>query len=217
MTPLLIYSGGLDSTVALYLLRSQGHDVACLSFDYGQRHGKELIAAVSICEQLNVSHTVIDLTTISGLFVGSSLTSDLPVPQGHYEAENMKATVVPNRNMVMLALAGAMAISGGRDAVVYAAHSGDHAIYPDCRSEFIEAMRTAFGLCDWSELELVAPFHEMTKADIVRVGVKLGVPFDKTWSCYNGRQLHCGLCGTCVERREAFQLTGAPDPTRYES
>jgi 7-cyano-7-deazaguanine synthase len=151
---------------------------------------------------------------------GSSQTDkSVPVPEGHYEEESMKQTVVPNRNMILLALAGAWAISTKSDAIAYAAHSGDHAIYPDCRPEFTEAMSDALRLCDWHEVKLMRPFlypTPMSKADIVKLGTSLGVPFELTWSCYKGGEKHCGKCGTCVERVEAFQLAGVEDPTEYE-
>ncbi len=129
----------------------------------------------------------------------------------------MKATVVPNRNMILLALAAGWAISQKADAIAYAAHGGDHAIYPDCRPEFAEAMRHAIGLADWHRVELLRPFVTLTKADIVRRGAELGAPLGSTWSCYRGGARHCGRCGTCVERREAFALAGVPDPTDYEA
>lgn len=213
---ILIYSGGLDSTVLLYQLLAEGHTVYTLSVNYGQRHSKELISSAEITKELRVQHEVADLRAISHLLAGSSLTSsNIAVPEGHYAEDNMKATVVPNRNMILLALAAGWAISQKADAVAYAAHSGDHAIYPDCRTEFADAMRHAIGLADWHKVDLIRPFVEMTKADVVRRGAALGVPFAETWSCYKGQALHCGRCGTCVERREAFHLAGVADPTPY--
>ena len=152
----------------------------------------------------------------SDLLAGSALTSsEIEVPEGHYAEDNMKATVVPNRNMILLSVAAGWAISSKYDRIAYAAHSGDHAIYPDCRNEFAEALDGAIRLADWHEVSLYRPFVDMTKADIVSLGAKLGVPFEKTWSCYKGQDLHCGRCGTCVERREAFYLAGVDDPTTY--
>lgn len=212
----LIHSGGLDSTVLLFHLRALGHQVAALSVDYGQRHRRELDYARSLCQHLEVEHEIADLRTITGLLAGSSLTSAaIPVPDGHYAEETMKATVVPNRNMLLLSLAAAWAISRKADAIAYAAHSGDHAIYPDCRVEFADAMRTAIQLADWHQVELLRPFVQFTKADIVALGAQLAVPFDRTWSCYKGGEVHCGRCGTCIERREAFHLAGVVDPTVY--
>lgn len=128
----------------------------------------------------------------------------------------MKKTVVPNRNMILLAVAIAKAVSVGARFVAYGAHAGDHAIYPDCRPEFVEAMKTAAGLADWTKVEILAPFIKSTKADIAKTGARLGVPFEMTWSCYKGGEIHCGKCGTCTERREAFQLAKIDDPTKYE-
>lgn len=216
MKTILIYSGGMDSTVLLYHLRAEGQAVAALSVNYGQRHARELVQAAAICETLEVEHRVADLSSLAPLLTGSSLTDpDVPVPHGHYEEATMKATVVPNRNMLLLATAAAWAIARKADTVAYAAHSGDHAIYPDCREEFAEAMNRAIGLADWHTVELQRPFVGLTKADIVKRGVELGVPFAQTWSCYEGGERHCGRCGTCIERREAFHLAGVPDPTPY--
>lgn len=217
MRTVLVYSGGLDSTVLLYEFRQQGHEVRCLSIDYGQRHRRELRAAESICRDLGVEHRIADLSSIRPLLAGSALTGDAEVPAGHYKDESMKQTVVPNRNMIMLSVAIGWAVSSKCDAVAYAAHAGDHSIYPDCRPEFAEVMRRAAGLCDWHPVELLTPFVDRTKGDIVRIGADLGVPFERTWSCYEGGQLHCGQCGTCVERREAFELASVDDPTVYEA
>jgi len=214
----LIYSGGIDSTVLLYDLLNSGHDVQALSVNYGQRHSKELDCAKSLCNQLNVEHHVADLTALNPLLSGSSLTSPhVQVPEGHYEDESMKATVVPNRNMILLSIATGWAMSTGASSVSYAAHSGDRAIYPDCREEFADAMNSVMEIAGWDKVSLNRPFSSLTKADIVKFGDELGVPFEQTWSCYKGGQVHCGVCGTCVERREAFQLAGVTDPTIYDN
>lgn len=213
-----VFSGGLDSTVLLYDLVSGGAEVKAISVNYGQRHSCELETASAICKLLRVPHEVADLRGISHLLSGSSLTSkDIAVPDGHYAEENMKNTVVPNRNMILLATAAAWAISSKFEAVAYAAHAGDHTIYPDCREEFVNALDKAVQLADWHSVHLLRPFVNMTKAQIVKRGAQLNVPFDKTWSCYKGGTQHCGTCGTCVERREAFTLAGVNDPTKYES
>ena len=214
----LIYSGGIDSTVLLYDLLNSGHDVQALSVNYGQRHGKELDCAKSLCKQLNVEHHVADLTALNPLLSGSSLTSPhVQVPEGHYEDESMKATVVPNRNMILLSIATGWAMSTGASSVSYAAHSGDRAIYPDCREEFADAMNSVMEIAGWDKVSLNRPFSSLTKADIVKLGDELCVPFEQTWSCYKGGQVHCGVCGTCVERREAFQLAGVTDSTIYDN
>ena len=216
MKSLVVHSGGMDSTVLLYQLLQAGDEVKALSINYGQRHSRELEAARALCAELGVEHRVADLSGLSDLLAGSALTSsEIDVPEGHYAEDNMKATVVPNRNMILLSVAAGWAISSKYDRIAYAAHSGDHAIYPDCRNEFAEALDGAIRLADWHEVSLYRPFVDMTKADIVAVGAKLGVPFEKTWSCYKGQDLHCGRCGTCVERREAFYLAGVDDPTTY--
>lgn len=213
----LIYSGGLDSTVLLYDCINQGFEVRALSIDYGQRHRKELEAAAQITEKLGVEHKVADLSSISTLLQSSLTNPDLEIPEGHYADENMKITVVPNRNMIMLSIAAGWAISTGSDAIAYAAHGGDHAIYPDCREEFANALDKAIQLADWNTVKLWRPYVEKTKAEIVALGHRLGVPFENAWSCYKGGEIHCGKCGTCVERKEAFEIAEVPDPTLYEA
>lgn len=215
----VVYSGGMDSTVLLYYLLSQGYELKAMSVLYGQRHLKELQAAQHICSDLGVEHRVADLHELGGFLHGSTLlaTSAKDVPEGHYADESMKATVVPNRNMLLLSTAIAWAISSHYDAVAYGAHAGDHTIYPDCRPEFVDAIRGVARLCDWHQVDVWVPFLEMTKADICSMGDQLGVPFWKTWSCYKGQEVHCGKCGTCVERVEAFRLAGVVDPTEYSS
>ncbi len=216
MKTLVIYSGGLDSTVLLYDLHAAGHTLSALSVNYGQRHACELTQAAGICSRLGVPHQVADLSAIQPLLAGSSLTSpEIAVAEGHYAEETMKSTVVPNRNMILLALATGHALSVGAEQVAYAAHSGDHAIYPDCRNAFADAMAQAMALCDWQPIQLSRPYVNWSKADIVRRGAELGVPFAETWSCYQGGSQHCGRCGTCIERREAFDLAGLTDPTDY--
>jgi 7-cyano-7-deazaguanine synthase len=218
MKSIVVHSGGMDSTVLLYQLVAQGDEVKALSIDYGQRHGKEIECARAIAEDLGVEHRVSDLRSLAELLGGSALTSsEIEVPEGHYEEDNMKATVVPNRNMILLAVSAGWAISSEYDRVAYAAHSGDHAIYPDCRNEFADALDVAIQLADWRKVSLYRPFVDLTKADLVKLGVELQVPFERTWSCYKGGELHCGRCGTCVERREAFHLAEVTDPTTYDA
>jgi len=213
----VIYSGGLDSTVLLYQLRSAGQSLHCLSFNYGQKHLRELNFAHDNCLALGIPHLIGDLTGLAPVFAGSALTDrELVVPEGHYQDQSMRSTVVPNRNMIMLSLALGWAVSLQAEGVAYAAHAGDHAIYPDCRPNFVRGMQEVAKLCDYQQLEVVVPFMTMSKAEIVALGADLGVPFINTWSCYVGGELHCGKCGTCVERREAFVVAGVVDPTRYQ-
>ena len=217
MKAVVLFSGGLDSTVLASHLLSQGAEVRLLSIDYGQRHAKELAHGEALAKHMNLPRKSLLLPDLGDLLKGSSLTDDsVELPEGHYAEESMKATVVPNRNMILLALAGGYALSSGFDTIAYAAHAGDHFIYPDCRPEFAEAMEKALGLADWNDLSLYRPFVEMTKADLVRLGTELGTPLEMTWSCYAGMDVHCGKCGTCVERKEAFELAKVPDPTKYK-
>ena len=196
-------------------LLAEGREVHCLSVDYGQRHRRELEAARAICAHYGVDHRLADLRALAPLFGSNALTGGVKVPEGHYEEESMKATVVPNRNMLLISVATAWAVSLRAEPVAYGAHGGDHAIYPDCRPEFAEALDRAVRLADWHEVRLERPFVKMDKADIVRRGAELDVPFGLTWSCYVGGERHCGKCGTCVERKEAFRLAGVADPTDY--
>lgn len=216
-TTVVCLSGGMDSTTLLYLAKSQGDRVYPLSVHYGQRHARELDAARQICADLQLPWRCVELPAAPWLFQGSSQTdASVAVPEGHYAAETMKLTVVPNRNMLLLALAGAYAVSLKADRIAYAAHAGDHTIYPDCRPAFVDQMAAALALCDWHAVQLWTPFLHQTKADIVTVGQALEVPWAQTWSCYQGQDAHCGRCGTCCERREAFQRAGITDPTAYE-
>lgn len=212
-----VYSGGLDSTVMLYEMIARDVDVrGALSIDYGQKHRKEIFVAKEICEELGIEHRIVDLKGVVELFGASGLThQSTEVPDGHYEEASMKQTVVPNRNMILISIATAWAITKNAEAVAYAAHSGDHAIYPDCREVFAEALDQAIRLCDWSKVRLYRPFVNSSKREIVAYGNRLDAPLGKTWSCYKGGELHCGKCGTCIERREAFHLAGIEDPTRY--
>lgn len=212
----LIYSGGLDSTVLLYDLLSSDVEVVPLSIDYGQRHAIELVYASKICDNLGLRQSVIDLSDLSFYLKGSSQTdSNIPVPEGHYEDISMQQTVVPNRNMIMLAVAAGVAISTESYEVAYAAHAGDHTIYPDCRPEFASTMQQALYVCHYKPVGLRTPYIHLTKGDIVKRGKALRVPFDKTWSCYQDGPKHCGICGTCTERKEAFKLAQILDPTEY--
>jgi 7-cyano-7-deazaguanine synthase len=218
----VIASGGLDSTTLIYHLRAQGSHVRMLSFDYGQLHRRELDCARQFADELRLCHQVVDLRPVGALLRGSALTDpDVAVPDGHYTDESMRVTVVPNRNALMLDVAVAVAVTAGCDAVAFGAHGGDHVIYPDCRPEFVEAFAASARLANEGFLaagfRVLAPFLRMSKAGIVQLGVGYGVPFERTWSCYKGGARHCGRCGTCAERREAFQLAQVADPTSYEA
>lgn len=221
MKTIAIVSGGMDSVTLAYLLKSQGHEVHLLSFNYGQRHKKELDFARLCAADLGAKHDVIDLSTITPLLAGSSLTDSIPVPDGHYAEPNMAITVVPNRNAIMLAIAWAAAVSTGADMVATGVHAGDHFIYPDCRAEFVDAFdkmgKLATAGYAKDGLHLYAPFVNIGKHEIVRIGASIFVPYQETWSCYKGGEVHCGTCGTCVERKEAFLLAGVFDPTIYNS
>jgi 7-cyano-7-deazaguanine synthase len=204
MKTILVYSGGMDSTTLLYKLCADGDKVLCLSFNYGQRHKKELLAAQKICRKLKVPHKIVDITAMKSLMSGSALTSNIQVPEGHYQAKNMKSTVVPNRNMIFLSLAIAQAVSLKFDCVAIAVHAGDHAIYPDCRPEFIKKMNAVSRIANYEKIKIHAPFLNLTKKQIAKIGGKLKVPFGETWTCYKGLSKPCGKCGACVERQEAL-------------
>jgi 7-cyano-7-deazaguanine synthase len=215
-----IVSGGIDSVTLAYVLRAQGYDLHLLAFDYGQRHVKEVNYARLCAKRLNAAFDLIDLASFGRLLKGSALTDDIPVPHGHYAAPTMAVTIVPNRNAIMLALAYGVAVAENAEIVVTGVHAGDHFVYPDCRPAFIESFdamqRLAVEGCGNRDLRLHAPFVNIAKHDIVALGAQHGVPFADTWSCYEGGEMHCGCCGTCVERIEAFQLAGVLDPTTYE-
>lgn len=215
-----IVSGGLDSVTLAYLLAAQNYELHLLAFDYGQKHRKEIDFARACATRLGAGFSLVDLTSLTPLIGGSALTdASIEVPHGHYAAPNMAVTVVPNRNAIFLSLAYGAAVAHDASLVGIGVHSGDHFIYPDCRPEFISAFETmqkkaveGFGNPD---LKLYAPFLGTDKAGIVRQGAKIGVPFQSTWSCYEGGEIHCGECGTCVERKEAFVKAKVADPTTY--
>ncbi|AOY89336.1 7-cyano-7-deazaguanine synthase QueC [Marinobacter salinus] len=215
-TVVVIYSGGMDSYTLLHLARARGYKVHALSFNYGQRHVRELECASAVCESLAIPHKVIDIRAMSEVMAGSALTGDVNVPEGHYEEDSMKATVVPNRNMILLSLATGYAVTTGAGAVWYGAHGGDHAIYPDCRPEFVEKMDAVCRVANYEPVGIEAPFMAMTKGEILAEGLKLGLDYLQTWTCYNGREKACGRCGSCVERLEAFAANGMTDPLAYE-
>jgi len=212
----VIYSGGMDSFTVLNKAIKDGKEVFALSFDYGQRHVKELECASTVCKQLNVHHKVIDISAINQLLAGSSLTDDIEIPEGHYEAENMKSTIVPNRNMILLSLAVGYAVSVGAAQVYYGAHSGDHAIYPDCRPEFVQKMNDVCLIANYESVEIFSPYLNVNKTAILTDGLTMGLDYSNTWTCYNGREKACGKCGACQERLEAFHDNNTVDPIEYE-
>lgn len=218
MKTLVVCSGGLDSVSLAYKIAAEQTLIGLISFNYGQRHSKEVDFAAKAAARLGVPHDIIDITPIGKHLTGSALTDDVDVPDGHYAEETMKITVVPNRNAIMLTIAFGLAAARQADAVAVAVHGGDHFIYPDCRPGFIEAFQTMqnAALDGYASVTLLAPFVEVPKSDIVREGAKYDTPFADTWSCYKGGAKQCGRCGTCVERREAFYLAGIDDPTEYE-
>ncbi len=216
MKVVVLVSGGIDSTTALYHAAEEHEVTGALSFDYASKHNhQEIPLAVWHAKKLGVPHRLIRLSFIDELFESSLLQSGGPIPDGHYEDETMRQTVVPFRNGIMLAIACGFAESQGAEALVIAAHAGDHAIYPDCRSEFMETFASAMRLGTYAGIQLLRPFIDTDKTGIVRRGAELGVDFRQTWSCYKGLETHCGTCGTCVERKEAFEQSGVPDPTVY--
>ena len=216
MKAALIFSGGMDSTTLLYDMIHEGYEVSALTFDYCQRHKKEIRCAEKTCAKLHIPHKLVGVPVLNDLAPSSLTRASWDVPEGNYAEETMKQTVVPNRNMVFLSLAASYAIGTGAPHLFYAAHAGDHAIYPDCRPAFVSAMATALHLCDWNDLVLHAPYLWMSKGDIVKKGLELGVDYADTWSCYKGEELSCGKCGACTERLEAFEQAGAADPLKYQ-
>ncbi len=218
MKVVVLCSGGMDSVVALHWARREHEPVAAVSFDYGAKHNhREIPFAAEHARALGVRHEIIALDVVNRLFASDLLRSGGPVPEGHYEAANMKQTVVPFRNAIMLSIACGFAESAGAGGLVIAAHGGDHAIYPDCREDFMRAMGDAMRLGTYAGVALLRPFIALHKGGIAALGARLGVDFSRTWSCYVGGAVHCGKCGTCVERREAFAQAGLADPTAYAS
>ena len=216
-----LVSGGMDSATLLYKARDHhGSEVSAVAFNYGQRHIKELDYARRLCDTIKVPLDVIDISSITPHISNSALTSDIPVPDGRYSDTNMALTVVPNRNAIMLTIAFGLAVSKSISIVAAAMHAGDHPLYPDCRPEFVDSFnsmqRTAVEGFGDPGLHLWAPFIEVSKSTIALEGYRLGVDFAETWSCYNGREKHCGTCGTCTERRDAFRDAHIEDPTDYE-
>ena len=211
----IIVSGGMDSTTLLYDRRDE--IALAISFDYGSNHNaREIPYAKMHCKRLGIEHITIPLDFMHKYFRSSLLEGADAIPEGHYAAENMKSTVVPFRNGIMLAVAAGVAESRNLTKLLIANHGGDHTIYPDCRPEFISAMDSATNAGTYVGVRVVAPYTNITKGDIARIGKKLGIDYAETWSCYKGGEKHCGKCGTCVERKEALAYAGIEDTTEYE-
>ena len=213
---IVLLSGGMDSVTALYHAVKHYEVVGAVSFNYGSKHNhKEIPCAKYHCDQHGIPHQVIHMDFVAELFHSSLLKGGEDIPEGHYADAVMKKTVVPFRNGIMLSIACGYAESIGAQGVVIAAHSGDHAIYPDCRNDFMQAMGAAMRAGTYEGIELLSPFVDIDKTEIAKIGHALGVDFAHTWSCYKGDDTHCGVCGTCYERKEAFELAGIDDPTVY--
>lgn len=212
----IIVSGGMDSITLLY---DKKEEIAlAVTFDYGSNHNaKEITWAKVHCERLKIKHIVIKLDFMHKYFTSSLLEGADAIPEGHYADENMKSTVVPFRNGIMLSIAAGIAESNGLKKVLIANHGGDHTIYPDCRPAFIKAMNEATENGTYVNVSICAPYTNITKAGIARIGKRLGIDYSETWSCYKGGEKHCGKCGTCIERKEALALAGIEDKTEYEN
>ena len=212
----LIYSGGSDSFTLLHHALDQGIEVECITFSYGQKHIKEIEFAKENCKRLGLSHTLIDIGDPESIFGSSSLIDEATdIPHGSYKEESMKSTIVPNRNMIFISYAIAYSIAHDIDEVWYGAHAGDHFIYPDCRPEFLRSMNTAAELCDPFKISVKAPFINLNKGEILKIGLDLNIDYSKTWTCYKGLEKACGKCGSCVERIEAFTDNNSSDPISY--
>lgn len=212
---IIVLSGGMDSVTMLYEFASEIK--VAVSFDYGSKHNaKEIPFAALHCQQLGIQHIVIPLDFMTRYFKSSLLMGGEDIPEGNYDDENMKSTVVPFRNGIMLSVAAGLAESHGLKRLFIANHFGDHAIYPDCRAGFIKAMSEAVSEGTYEHIRIEAPYTGISKTDIAKRGAKLGINYAETWSCYKGGEKHCGKCGTCMERKEAFREAGLTDPTIYE-
>lgn len=212
----IVVSGGMDSITLLY---DKKEEIAlAVTFDYGSKHNAREIAWAEVhCGRLGIRHIVIKLDFMQKYFTSSLLEGGDEIPEGHYADENMKSTVVPFRNGIMLSVAAGIAESNGLKKILIANHGGDHTIYPDCRPEFIGAMDRAIANGTYEDVRIDAPYTNITKADIAKIGKRLGIDYSETWSCYKGGERHCGKCGTCIERKEAMALAGIDDRTEYES
>ncbi|QNP74397.1 7-cyano-7-deazaguanine synthase QueC [Streptomyces roseirectus] len=215
---LVVLSGGMDSTTLMAHYTALRHRLVALTVDYGQRHRKEIESARRVAAHYGAAHHVLDLTGLGALLSGSALTDGgVDVPDGHYAEQSMRATVVPNRNAVLANAAVSVAVARRAGTVALGMHAGDHFIYPDCRPVFLTALRELVTVANegFPTPRVEAPFMTWTKGQIAGHGTRLGAPLELSWSCYKGGEAHCGTCGTCYERREAFREAKVPDPTRY--
>ena len=212
---IVVYSGGLDSFTLLNEAILSGKDVSALSFDYGQKHKKELHFVEKFCAQESIDSKIVDVSSIKELFQGSSLTDEIDIPKGHYEDDSMKSTVVPNRNMILISLALGYAVTKEAEEVWFGAHAGDHAIYPDCRPEFVEKMDAVARIANYSPIAVKAPYIAMSKTEILAIGLNMQLDYGLTWTCYEGKELACGSCGACHERLESFAANNVIDPIKY--
>ena len=212
---IVVYSGGLDSFTLLNEAIRSGKDVSALSFDYGQKHNKELHFVEKFCAQESIDSKIVDVSSIKELFQGSSLTDEIDIPKGHYEDDSMKSTVVPNRNMILISLALGYAVTKEAEEVWFGAHAGDHAIYPDCRPEFVEKMDAVARIANYSPIAVKAPYIAMSKTEILAIGLNMQLDYGLTWTCYAGKELACGSCGACHERLESFAANNVIDPIKY--
>lgn len=211
---IIVLSGGMDSVTLLHEYKSR--IALAVTFDYGSNHNaREIVCAREQCAELGIEHIVIPLEFMGKHFRSSLLEGAEAIPDGHYEDDNMRSTVVPFRNGIMLAVACGLAESRDLQHVLIANHGGDHAIYPDCRRGFVEAMSSAMREGTYEGVDIIAPYTDITKADIARRGAALAINYNNTYSCYKGGEIHCGVCGTCTERKEAFRLADIADPTPY--
>ena len=213
---LVVYSGGLDSYTLLNKAMKNFDRIEAITFNYGQKHNKEIEYAKSNCAELNIKHEVVNLD-LENILAGSALVGDIDIPEGNYDKEKMKQTIVPNRNMIMISVAASLVIKNDIEYLWYAAHSGDHEIYPDCRPEFIDKMAAVLEICDYHKIKFEAPFKNLSKNEIVATGLSMGLDYSKTWTCYEGKEKPCGKCSACLERALSFEANNTEDPLNVVS
>ena len=213
---LVVYSGGLDSYTLLNKAMKKFDRIEAITFNYGQKHNKEIEYAKSNCVELNIKHEVVNLD-LENILAGSALVGDIDIPEGNYDKEKMKQTIVPNRNMIMISVAASLVIKNDIEYLWYAAHSGDHEIYPDCRPEFIDKMAAVLEICDYHKIKFEAPFQNLSKSEIVATGLSMNLDYSKTWTCYEGKEKPCGKCSACLERALSFEANNTEDPLNVVS